>query len=565
MQKWPAKKYLSGPSRLDDYSDELNSEFLKRLTPETARVLSVSKTNEKGANQKEYWYGTKYGNEPISQYVQQWKDAPLVDEMTIPKANPFIPNDLSLKGPRAESKSAPVVIADSELWRVHFKQDLSFGQPKVYAVFQLQSPVPYSSPKAVAAFKMHQLYVADTLNELAYDAQTAGLTYELEFNIKGARLGFGGYNDKIDLFANEVLKVVSSPGRPTPSEFERYRDIVLRELESFNKQQPYVHAVYNSGLASEVPRWEIDAIITALEEVQIKDIDDYVTKAFDRSFGEALVQGNMDRNEALALVSAVQRAVKFDPLPEAERPERYIVDLPKGSRVTLLPRKEQNPDESNSAVQAIYQFPGRELKDRACIELLGTILEQPFFDDLRTKQQLGYIVNAGLKRVQGITSLSLLVQSNVANPIDVTTKILNFVDSLESKLEELSEQKFLAFRNGLIEKKLEPQKRLITATIRNWEEIITGEYLYDRPEQEANILRSLTKDNIIEYYKNHMKSTGKERRVLVSQVYGNKDASLLGRVKKDTKSLIVDNYTDFKKTRPLYPLRTKNKPPQLQQ
>ncbi|CAN0072523.1 unnamed protein product, partial [Heterosigma akashiwo] len=91
----------------------------------------------------------------------------------------------------------PVVLQENDRWKVHFKQDLSFGQPKVYSVFQIQSTVPYSSPKAVAAFKMYQLYTLDNLNEVSYDAQLAGLNYEIEFNSKGVRLGFGGFNEKL--------------------------------------------------------------------------------------------------------------------------------------------------------------------------------------------------------------------------------------------------------------------------------------------------------------------------------------------------------------------------------
>uniref|UniRef100_A0A7S4D9C8 Coenzyme PQQ synthesis protein F-like C-terminal lobe domain-containing protein n=1 Tax=Heterosigma akashiwo TaxID=2829 RepID=A0A7S4D9C8_HETAK len=276
----------------------------------------------------------------------------------------------------------------------------------------------------------------------------------------------------------------------------------------------------------------------------------------------------MNKAEALALADAVQKAIPFKLLPREDRPERYIVELPAGPAAgpAVLARAEPNPEEPNSAVQALYQFPGRNLKDRACIELIGTILEQPFFDELRTKQQLGYIVSAGLKRVQGITSLSFLVQSNIADPLSVSEKILKFIDQSENILGKLSDQKFSEYRGGLIQKKLEPDKRLIAATVRNWEEIATEEYLYDRQQKEAEILARLSKEEVLGFFKKYLKSNSPERRLLISQVYGAKDAAILEKVQQQQQQgeikpgkVVIGDLSSFKESRPVYPTRTEER------
>jgi len=85
---------------------------------------------------------------------------------------------------------------------------------------------------------------------------------------------------------------------------------------------------------------------------------------------------------------------------------------------------EPNPDNLNAAVELIYQIGTKRAREkvRCCIiilrfkcclllgsvsdmgwillpqvllELLGQIIDQPFYDTLRTQQQLGYIVFSG--------------------------------------------------------------------------------------------------------------------------------------------------------------------------
>ena len=57
------------------------------------------------------------------------------------------------------------------------------------------------------------------------------------------------------------------------------------------------------------------------------------------------------------------------------------------------------------------------LGGQVTVELLGALLEQPFYAELRTRQQLGYIVYAGTSlNSDGAASLNLVVQSVRRDP-----------------------------------------------------------------------------------------------------------------------------------------------------
>jgi len=64
---------------------------------------------------------------------------------------------------------------------------------------------------------------------------------------------------------------------------------------------------------------------------------------------------------------------------------------------------------------------------------------EPFYNELRTKKQLGYIVASGVKAVAETRTISFVVQSSVAPSDALTIEILSFLDNVESKiLENLS-------------------------------------------------------------------------------------------------------------------------------
>ncbi len=82
----------------------------------------------------------------------------------------------------------------------------------------------------------------------------AGLGYSLDFTTRGVRLSFGGYGDKMPDFIEKVAEAVATYTPTDPVEFERLRDVVRRDLSSYDTQQPYQHAMSNAAVASEDPR-----------------------------------------------------------------------------------------------------------------------------------------------------------------------------------------------------------------------------------------------------------------------------------------------------------------------
>ena len=48
------------------------------------------------------------------------------------------------------------------------------------------------------------------------------------------------------------------------------------------------------------------------------------------------------------------------------------------------------------------QVPDRSIESRVLAQLLMAIIDDPYYDSLRTQQQLGYLVFSGVNSVEGI-------------------------------------------------------------------------------------------------------------------------------------------------------------------
>jgi len=571
MRKYTPELVVSGPRRLavgDIKSGEPRSSFsssnqrvltmastqklLSKMTVDNMFMTILSKTFEGKTSKTEKWYGTGYNVREIPLLsLSKWSNCYKASEvgMAFPGKNMFIPSErgLKVKKPvqkRDEAKKrsfeermkpvpSPVLVRDDGAdgrWTVHFKQDDRFGEPKAFLIFELLTDKIYSSARSAVLAQLYQICAKDSLNEYTYDATLAGLSYDVQVLPRGVRLTFGGYNDKLADFAsyvaNKLSKEIDSVLPPTEEEFERNKDNISRGLAAFDVKQPYSHAIYYSSLAIQPEKFQYSNadMREALKTISLSDLKAYARTIWASGKGEALVQGNVDKKEALALVDVIDQALAFQTITADEYPGRLkALPLPisrKGGVATKLTISEPNPSNQNSVSQFYIQNLGVSETDHVLIEVLSALIEQPFYDDLRTQQQLGYIVSSGVKGLEETRVFSLIVQSSVATAEALTDAIYKFLEKFRATtLANLTDVEFSLVVKGILDRKTEPDKKLAQEVIRNWNEIVNGKLQFNRVQTEASALLSLQKEDVLLFWDDIFSSSSKNgRRLLICEV-----------------------------------------------
>lgn len=161
------------------------------------------------------------------------------------------------------------------------------------------------------------------------------------------------------------------------------------------------------------------------------------------------------------------------------------------------------------------------------VYLLGESLERPFFFELRTQQQLGYIVGSGTSFVKAIPSLVLTVQSAVVDGDELCQRIESWIkDKAIQEIEKLDDKDFKDTKDAIIRQNNQPDRTLYGQVNRFYGEIYRGYFEssdsndlnFDRRLEENKFLNGVTKQQLIDFARKLLLPGGELRRLMVSQV-----------------------------------------------
>jgi insulysin len=294
-------------------------------------------------------------------------------------------------------------------------------------------------------------------------------------------------------------------------------------VKAFDVKQPYQHCSYFSQLMTQPTAFQYSnkELLEATESATLEELKAYVSRIWSSGKGLALVQGNLHDEEALMLVKTIDKALDFHPISAGEYPpELEPLPLPQiaaRSIATRLLISEPNDENSNAASYVTIQSLSEDPKEHVMIELISSIVSESFYEDLRTRQQLGYIVSSGVRPVGKTKTLGFIVQSSTAKAEKLTIEIMKFLDNIRGKaLERLSKGDFAIFVKSLIDRKTEPDKQLATEVTRNWAEIASGRLEFDRAQREVAALLSIEKEDLLQFWDTFYMMDG--RRILVTEM-----------------------------------------------
>lgn len=179
------------------------------------------------------------------------------------------------------------------------------------------------------------------------------------------------------------------------------------------------------------------------------------------------------------------------------------MQLPQGShyiRCNVL-----NDKDCNTVVTNFYQIGPCSVRIESILDLLMMFVEEPLFDSLRTKEQLGYYVASTVRINYGIAGYSITVNSQETknSAAHVEERIEVFRGKMLEILENMPKEEYKHVKESLIKIKQVVDMSLNEEVSRNWGEITCEEYLFDRKRKEVEVLRTLGKQEIIDFCLNN--------------------------------------------------------------
>ncbi|KAH7372611.1 hypothetical protein KP509_17G012900 [Ceratopteris richardii] len=566
MRDYPVEDWLVGSSLPRAFNPDTILRVIKMLTPENVRILSASKQYAGKTTCVEPWYTTSFSMEKISMNtIEQWKSCPIDSRLHLPSANPFLATDLSLKS-NNQKMDLPGLLHKSSMSTLWFKSDHLFKTPKACIEIDFHSPESNSTPEATVLTAAFVELVVDYLNEIAYFAEVAGLSYRITSTSHGFQVSMSGYNHKIASLLDKILeKVVNF--QVAGDRFSIVKEKLLKQYENCRFWQPYEQVLHFSKLLLHHKKWDMNAFVEAIKIIDAMDLSAFVPRLMSKIYFECYIAGNVDKAEAEKWRLMVEEALvngntfKCKPLLGAQHSEKRIINLVAQSNL-YYPVAGSNLDDTNSALQFYLQVGQDDEILNVLVELFILSTKQQVFHELRSVQQLGYIVVLANRNDFGVRGAQFIIQSAVKDPKDLEARVEAFLDALGDNLSKLTDEEFKRNVDALIGEKLEKHKNLREETGFFWTEIAYGTLKFSRQKDEVAILKNVRKEDLLEFYASFIKSGGPKRAKLSIRLYGGghqdqfnshiQDCQSKAETARGVQEILIKDIYEFKRSQALY-------------
>lgn len=578
------ERSISQGSMLNESEETLPLEaiedFAARLVPSNCLIERCSEdawseAENMGCAMKkvEQWYGIDYFVSSLDDAdASTWLNGTNKARLALPPPNEYIPRSLQLcsdlpeeakQGPRIEKDiEPPNLLINDENGRLWHRLDDRYALPKSHFSILVRNALVENrkadeqwvhDPNASVLSSLLSGIFSDALAQETYDADLAGLRWNISLGSEGIRFTFGGFSDRLPDLVAKVLSEFASAHFLKESFFVSSKDKMIRSLKTYlQSRRADSHAIYYRDFLLGGHGLGIEKALEASEKATLDSVAVYHKALLENQEQsvDCLCAGNISEAEARNLHDTVTAFFKKD-----NTSSNTNIWLPGAQERRLIPRSDfelhfssKNEQEENGAVVISFQsqIPGyrgpalstnESLQSSAAIRLLCHILREPLFDELRTKQTLGYIVSSyydiGVSKAPSsrgenwsvpVDFIVVNVLSRKAAPDEIVRRIDDFLISFRGSLKRMPKSQIEDHASALSTKLLKPIQDLRTEASNHFSKI--RNYGFESSEKLpwitapilAAAIRGLGRDELLETWDRMMHTSTRCR--LVSCVYG---------------------------------------------
>ena len=551
MMYYPMRKLEIDPYIITEFKPRIFDSMLYSLTPDN--MLAILAARDVKTTKKEEYYGVEYSlTYSNPKWVKNWRNSKILSALKLPEPNTFLPENLrvlpfegtvqltnqSLVGLKQDGLSLfflnrlkrlqgkmwksldellisadfkpgtdlfghvrellrkhalgnPKIIQDDDFGKIWFQQDFRFETPKAYLMFRINSPHVYSSPRNAVLSQLYTDAVIEGLNEFGYPVSLAGLEYGIIVDKKGINLTFSGYSDRIEELVKKVagrLKTITIDKKT----FNTLKEARLRRYRNFHFQQPFQQAFYFRSLLLEGKKYSIMDYEKEIKIIRLHDVKKFAKKIYDHLFIEGFAYGNLRAETVRKAAKDLREKLEGEIFPEVNRFLGSVRQLPQGKSYTFT-RKMQV---ENSALVTDVQVGQRSPKLQATLMVIDNLMQPQFYNELRTSQQLGYIVNSGMTVLKKTLGLIFIIQSGEYNTETLEKRIEVFLENFYSSLNKITDHELNKIKKSVLHSILQKSTSLTGEAGRLFEIAFERNEEFDENSRLIKALEELTPKDI---------------------------------------------------------------------
>ncbi|CAO1403706.1 unnamed protein product [Diamesa serratosioi] len=544
MKLYPAADLMRAGNIFIEFDEDVILKFIQMLTIDNMNILLSTKTYDH-YDQKEKWFGTEYTTIDFpNKYIESWNEKKYNNEFSLPPTNEFICTDFDIydKETPTVSSEHPEKVFHNDICDVWYKLDGKFNRPLGIVKISLISPKHKFSNFNATLTELYMMFLDRYTYEYFYPAEEAGFQFDVSTDKNGLQLNFTGFNEKLEMLIDSVTKLMTNCNT-------LMEEVFFQDLKKAFKTKCYGNLISSGSLSPDYMQDILRSdhvtdyeLYKEIDKIKFEDLERYSEKIFTQLKIKILVQGNLTKDQALSIGQVVLQNLSPGQVTDASKIESRCRKIEVGNKSIKI--KSFLPNDKNSNTLCYYEIGKKNIRLDCLLELLQKVISDPLYDNLRTKEQLGYSVGSAKINTYGILGMVfvLLSQENKHSADVVKVRIEKFVtEDLKKLLEEMSSEQFNTIKDSTVKINYIDDVQLGTEVNRNWNQIITEEHMFNYRSMKAKTLTTITKDELLEFY-----NSGIFTRKLSIQIIGNATDQLqTSDTEELTLNLITDNTDDI--------------------
>lgn len=451
----------------------------------------------------------------------------------------------------------PTKISNTLWW----KYDVSYNVPdvKLYVKYMFKDNKP--SIQKVVSLKLLNLCLSHLLNAESYEIQLANYSADIHISSSSLVLSTSGYSEKfidvlsfyiqafnnikfgsqcININNSNTLDAILTPKGNSKkrkiSDINDTKDKIFLDENLFSNikkmyKQSLENAIYIPPFRQISTKLENNLLydsfsskqqLDILDSISFLDIVTHYNNIKDDIYSAnvySLLQGNILYDDAKLIDQLISSSFINSNTLNISNKTSYIIpeiELKNKDKTAEFIEPIENIKEENSCfslfiklgdMNNVRSLENNWLKNLCMTSIIGNIVSEQYFDQLRTKESLGYVAQAFQNKFglleNPINVYQFVVQSSCKDSLFLKQRTFRFVKEFMEYLKEMTEEDMLKFVDSQIKLLKGEFQNLSEEFSYNYSIIVKYDGLFDLKIKKAEYMSKIKKSDILEYYENY--------------------------------------------------------------
>lgn len=456
VSDYPSRQYL-----LKNNDLKTNEKLLHYLAnPEHCRFLFLTNSFTNSTKDTTY-YDPIYELNAIE--IPLTINGNLKTNIELPKKNPFLttlnvtPLADSLEKKKTTYPFQPKQFNQTGFSSLYYAVNDYMPGPKAFGDLLISFPKKFPFNKNFVLTDLFVTLTKDASRDLTSYAKTASLDSSLTPSINGIKVTISGFSNNAGEFLNSLVSTLTTY-KFSKEEFKNAVHKLSEDYTTNKYRNPILQGIdllFNHLVNGYV---SLDQKITTISELSWQDFQLFSNQVFQKVFIEGMFLGNLSKKELSSITNTISTfSRKKEKYNVSNNQYLHIKKHLKEETIT-----ESCPFDSNVLIFSLAK-DNVSSTEFVSSSLLFKALHTAFFEELRTKQQVGYAVGTKLKPIslQALCGI-FYIQSQQYTPEELLEKTKTFLQDFKNNpsLYGLSQNSFLLLKNSFIDELTHPDESL---------------------------------------------------------------------------------------------------------